>query len=107
MTGEKLELNLYHYTQCPFCALVERNLENQGLRLPHKNILEDLNARKELVDIGGKPQVPCLVINGRPLYESADIVTWITDNAAKIKATYGVRDESDSKHQDENQFCLI
>ena len=34
----------------------------------------DLKIQVELVTIGGKKQVPCLVTNGEPLYESMDII---------------------------------
>jgi len=32
-----------------------------------------------LSSLGGKAQVPCLIINGVPLYESDDIITWFKD----------------------------
>lgn len=30
---------------------------------------------------GGKHQVPCLFIDGKPLYESSDIIAWFEQNA--------------------------
>jgi len=41
-----------------------------------KNIHEDTGAKEELIRIGGKGQVPCLVIDGKALYESDDIIEW-------------------------------
>ena len=41
---------------------------------------EDLRAvfrAGTLVSVGGKQQVPCLFIDGAPLYESGDIVEWL------------------------------
>jgi glutathione S-transferase len=38
---------------------------------------QDAAAAEELVKVGGKQQVPCLFIDGAPLYESGDIVTWL------------------------------
>lgn len=32
-------------------------------------------------DMGGKRQVPCLFIDGKPLYESSDIIAWFEQNA--------------------------
>ena len=29
---------------------------------------------------GGKEQIPCLFIDGQPLYESQDIVKWLRKN---------------------------
>ena len=36
--------------------------------------------REELIKIGGKTQVPCLVIDGKALYESLDIIEWFKKN---------------------------
>jgi len=38
----------------------------------------------ELIKIGGKPQVPCLIIGGaKALYESWDIIEWFRKNYVK------------------------
>ena len=33
--------------------------------------------RRYLIENGGKEQVPCLFIDGKPLYESLDIIDWL------------------------------
>lgn len=38
--------------------------------------------QNDLVRIGGKKQVPCLVINGKPLYESDDIIAYLRSTNA-------------------------
>ena len=48
-----------------------------------KNILTDSQAKLELLEIGGKTQVPCLVIDGKALYESDDIINWLEQNYSK------------------------
>ena len=35
-----------------------------------------------LMEVGGKRQVPCLFIDGAPLYESSDIIDWLRANCA-------------------------
>ena len=40
-------------------------------------------AAKELIQVGGKQQVPCLFIDGKPLYESLDIIRWLEENPAE------------------------
>ena len=35
---------------------------------------------QRLVKDGGKEQIPCLFIDGQPLYESQDIVKWLRKN---------------------------
>ena len=42
-----------------------------------KNIHADDEADATLVRVGGKHQVPCLFIDGDPMYESLDIIDWL------------------------------
>ena len=78
--NEKLEL--YYYPECPYCRKVLKAIDDLGLAndIELKNIHADESARQTLISVGGKPQVPCLFINGAPLYESSDIVDWLTQN---------------------------
>ena len=64
---------------CPYCVKVQRFMDRVGVSLPTKSTL-DPAVRQELVRIGGKPQVPCLVIDGVALYESDDIIDYIAAN---------------------------
>ena len=41
------------------------------------DIIESEEAAGCLVKVGGKRQVPCLFIDGDPLYESLDIIDWL------------------------------
>lgn len=70
---------LYYKPTCPYCQKVLRCMEENSVELPLVNILEGDNAER-LIEIGGKRQVPCLVIDGKPLYESGDIVAYIEEN---------------------------
>ena len=74
------ELTLYYMPTCPFCLNVLKFVEENNLSLSLKNITEKPEYNKELVDIGGKGQVPCLMIDGKALYESDDIIQWLKDN---------------------------
>ena len=73
-------LTLYYIPTCPFCEKVLRHLEELGKEIPLKNIRSHPELKQELIDIGGKKQVPCLVIDGEPLYESDAIVLWIEEH---------------------------
>lgn len=77
------ELTLYHFVGCPYCAKVTTYMRQAGITLPMKDTHADPRNREELVRIGGKAQVPCLVINGKALYESDDIVDWLKKNWKK------------------------
>jgi glutathione S-transferase len=75
------ELTLYHFPACPFCQMVFDCLDRLNLEIPMRDILTEAGARDDLVEIGGKGQVPCLVIDGQPMYESADIIRWLEDHS--------------------------
>lgn len=76
------DLVLYKKDSCPFCQKVLRFMASRGIELPMRDTALELGARDELVEKGGKGQVPCLFIDGRALYESDDIVTWLGKNFA-------------------------
>lgn len=73
---------LYYKKSCPYCARVLRFMEESKITLDLRNTLEPGN-QEDLVRIGGKKQVPCLVIEGRPLYESGDIIDYLREKATK------------------------
>ena len=74
------DLVLYQRQSCPFCRKVTQYLDSAGISVPMKDTT-DPSLRDELVRIGGKGQVPCLIIDGSPLYESDDIIRWFKTNA--------------------------
>ena len=61
-------------------------MKQEGITLPLKNVLEGAQNGKELITIGGKAQVPCLVIDGRALYESDDIIDWLKEHGEAYDA---------------------
>ncbi len=69
-------VTLYYKDTCPYCQKVFNYLNQAGIQVPKKNIAADPNNAQELIKIGGKRQVPCLVIDGKALYESDDIIAW-------------------------------
>ena len=73
-------LTLYQYGSCPFCQRVLRFMAQNGIELPLKDTLMDPDARRELIDMGGKGQVPALRIGDEIMYESNDIIRWLQEN---------------------------
>ena len=55
-------------------------MAENDLEIPLKDIKADPQNKLDLKDIGGKPQVPCLIIDGKALYESKDIMDWLQEN---------------------------
>lgn len=81
--GREVALELFKFGTCPFCVRVLRKIEElgvQGITLRDTRLEPD--AQRELVERGGKPQVPCLFVDGEPLYESMDINAWLDANFA-------------------------
>jgi len=76
-------LTLYHFMACPYCQRVRDYLAKENITVPLKDTRDNPDYRDELIKIGGKPQVPCLVIDGKPLYESLDIIEWLKKNYKK------------------------
>ena len=75
---------LYGFESCPYCQKVFRYMKKAGIEIPFKNS-PDPEVKKELVRIGGKDQVPCLVIDGTAMYESDDIIEYMKNNWPKNK----------------------
>ena len=76
----RYNLTLYQYDSCPFCAMVRNFMDQNNIKVLMKDTLLDPAARRELIQIGGKGQVPCLVIDTEPLYESRDIIQWMQEH---------------------------
>ncbi|MDF2550541.1 MAG: glutaredoxin [Chlamydiales bacterium] len=76
-----MSLTLYYFAECPYCQKVLRFMKEHKIELEMKNTREG-TWQEELIRIGGKSQVPCLVIDGAPLYESEDIIQWLATNEA-------------------------
>ena len=73
-------LDLYYYDSCPYCQKVLRAMRRLEIedKITLKDILASDEAAETLVRVGGKRQVPCLFIDGDPMYESDDIVQWLS-----------------------------
>jgi hypothetical protein len=75
---------LYVKSQCGFSRatlLACANLHLEG-KVQVKNVSEDPKAARELEQIAGQGQAPCLVVEGKPMHESADIVQRLVACAA-------------------------
>ena len=55
-------------------------MEQHGITIPIVDITASAENRQELLEIGGKTQVPCLVIDGKAIYESDNILQWMKEN---------------------------
>lgn len=85
-TGEE-GLVLYKFDSCPFCQRVMRQIDPLGLTedIELRDTRTDPKARTLLQERTGRTQVPCLFIDGSPLFESSDIADYLA-LYAKAKA---------------------
>lgn len=78
--NQKHSLTLFYFDECPFCQKVLSYMEEHNIVISMKNIKKVPAFQAELIEKGGKKQVPCLLINGRALYESSDIISWMEEH---------------------------
>ena len=69
---------LYYKPTCPFCHKVLAFMEEEDIAMPMRDTLEP-GVKDDLVRIAGKGQVPCLVVDGFPMFESDDIIRFLGD----------------------------
>lgn len=73
---------LYYKPTCPFCRKVLAFMEQEDIALPLRNTLEP-RVKSDLIRIAGKSQVPCLVVDGEPMFESDDIIRFLDELLVK------------------------
>lgn len=69
-------LALYYKVTCPYCLKVMAYMEQQDIEMEMRNVLEP-GVLDGLVELTGRTQVPCLVIDGEPMLESDDIIAYL------------------------------
>lgn len=79
---ESYRATLYTKASCSYCKKVYRAVPDLESLVEIKDI-EDPNNLEELLAIGKKGQVPCLVSNGVALYESDAIIASLTGSSSK------------------------
>lgn len=76
-----MKLELYYKAECPFCQKVlNYMMDNCQIKDVELVDIKEGNNNEDLIKRGGKDQVPCLFIDGNPLYESDDIIKYFKEN---------------------------
>ena len=71
-------MELYYFESCPYCVRVLDFLTGKSHDITMKDTANHSEFREELKAINnGITQVPCLVIEGRPMLESLDIIEYL------------------------------
>ena len=81
-------IQLYHRWHCPYSKRVRDFVDQNALgeKVEYLELGEAEGAEDKLADLTGGSQVPCLVVDGEPILESADIVDWLRTNLAETSA---------------------
>lgn len=80
---------LYQFNQCPFCVNTRRTIRRLGLNIELRDARNNPKWNAELIEQGGKYQVPCLRFvddDGKDnwLYESSEINNYLDSRFAKV-----------------------
>lgn len=85
MTSSGPNLHLYKFDSCPFCVRVMDVIDDQNIKVVYKDIMMEPDSLSQLIADTGKRTVPCLYIDGKPMFESADIINWLTQNSDNLE----------------------
>ncbi len=73
-----MEMELYYFEACPYCRKVLRFLEKREHTIILKDTARDPECKQALCRINNEnTQVPCLVVEGKPMLESGDIIKYL------------------------------
>ena len=82
-TADGSGLSLYHYAGCMWCGMVQRALQQLGVEVAQRDILQEPEHMRDLVAATGRQTVPCLRIQegGEDLwmFESRDIIAYLQE----------------------------
>lgn len=73
---------LYYKKSCPYCQKVLDFMDANKITMGTRDTMMPGN-QNDLVRIGGKKQVPCLVIGRKAMYESDDIIAYLRSEIAQ------------------------
>ena len=82
-----MQIELYHRQDCPFSAKVRRFIDSEGLKsqIAYHDLDKEEGSDRKLLDLTGDEQVPCLVVDGKPILESDEIVDWLEDHKDDLR----------------------
>jgi glutaredoxin 3 len=75
---------LYYSPKCPHSQRVLAYMRSQNITIPLKNVTQDKEAKEVLRTVGGYMIVPCLIVNGKPIYQDSDIIQWLSEHKSQL-----------------------
>ena len=80
VNDEPPKLMLYYSGHCVYSKKVLNYLHQTHRKIPMKDVYEDPDGKSELKKWGGKMIVPCLIVDGKPIYDSNAIIAWLKEH---------------------------
>ena len=80
-------LDFYYFDSCPYCQRVLSVINKNKIKVNYKDIHEGTVNMQKLLHITGKRTVPCMFIDGDPMFESLDIMNWLEKNKDSLEKT--------------------
>ena len=81
-----MNLKLMVTNTCPFCKPIVDKIEEEDLNIEIINLNEQREYMETVLKIGGKMQVPMILIDDKKaMYESKDILEYIENNIEELK----------------------
>jgi len=75
-----MTVRLFVYDHCPYCHKVQNAFAEMGVKCELVNAERGTEGSAELIELGGKQQVPFLVHGETMMYESDDIINYAKEN---------------------------
>ncbi len=94
-----MKLTLYHYVHCPFCIRVRMALGYLGIAYESRVLAYD--DEKTPIDLTGKKMLPIMVMDGKAMNESLDIVA-----ALDTKNVFNISQIQKDSHYPEFEILL-
>lgn len=74
------DIKLYTTEACPFCVKVKDFIDENKLDVEIIDATYDAKRKREILQYGGKIQVPMLLVGDKGMYESNDIIEYLREN---------------------------
>jgi len=69
---------LYFKPDCTYCVRTIYFIEKNGIEMELRNIYEGDN-QLQLMSVAGSGQVPCLIVDGEPIFDDEEIVAYLAE----------------------------
>ena len=79
-----MKITLFYSPSCPFCSKVLEHIHQHAIPCTLADLSQLPAYKTELLEFGGKAQVPCLKIDDTFLYESDSIIQWLEKNKERL-----------------------